>query len=89
MADSRKRSQRVAMLAEVIRLPDLADQAHNSALGAALARPGEEQALIENFRRCRRDVRMRVEDELPDFYNSIEPKEQDRSLFDEVFPALN
>jgi hypothetical protein len=80
------------MLAEVIGLPDLADQAHNGALRASLARPGEERALIENFRRLSREflnVATRVGDELRDLYNSAEPKEQDRPFFDEVFAALN
>ena len=92
VANSPKRSQRVAMLAEVIGLPDLADQAHNGALRASLARPGEERALIENFRRLSREflnVATRVGDELRDLYNSAEPKEQDRPFFDEVFAALN
>jgi hypothetical protein len=92
VANSPKRSQRVAMLAEVIGLPDLADQAHNGALRASLARPGEERALIEDFRRLSREflnVATRVGDELRDLYNSAEPKEQDRPFFDEVFPALN
>jgi hypothetical protein len=92
VADTTKRSERVALLAEVIRLPGLADEAHDVARRASLARSGEERELIQHFDRLSREfvnVANRVKVELGGLYDSVEPGERDRPLFDEVFDALN
>jgi hypothetical protein len=92
VADTTKRSERVALLAEVIRLPGLADEAHDVARRASLARSGEEGELIQHFDRLSREfvnVANRVKVELGGLYDSVEPGERDRPLFDEVFDALN